>query len=140
MNDKQRQVKKVKQGYWYWVKKVDKVFSEYIRLRDSVNGKCQCITCGNIFEVSKIDAGHYRPRQHMATRYDERNVHPQCKRCNNFEGGEQHIHGEEIDNLYGQGTARELLEKSHTIRKYTIPELKDLFEYYQERVSKIASA
>jgi hypothetical protein len=34
------------------------------------------------------DAGHFYHRKLMWLRYDKRNVHPQCKRCNTFEGGQ----------------------------------------------------
>lgn len=90
--------------------KLDKVFSEYIRLRDANSqGICWCITCGRPFRWNDGDAGHYVQRDRLATRYDEKNVNAQCKYCNRFRSGEQYIHGTEIDKKYGEGTAQKLI-------------------------------
>lgn len=92
------------------INKLDKVFSEYIRLRDANrDGICQCITCKRYFCWNDGDAGHYVQRDRLATRYDEKNVHAQCKYCNRFRSGEQYIHGVEIDKKYGEGTAQKLI-------------------------------
>ncbi len=65
--------------------KLDRVFSEYIRLRDtaghSKDGYFRCISCGQIKPYSQADCGHYIGRQHMATRYNEINCNAQCRNC-----------------------------------------------------------
>ena len=66
---------------------LDKVFQFYIRLRDSrTDGRCQCISCGKIVPFEKIQAGHYRSRKNMSTRWSELNVHGECFACNCMEG------------------------------------------------------
>lgn len=100
------------------MKKADKYFSEYIRLRDSDHtGHAECITCGKRAHISEMDAGHFIDRSHKATRYDEQNVNAQCRTCNRFQSGRQFEHGRAIDLKYGQGTADELLQKSKQIFK-----------------------
>lgn len=95
------------------IHKLDKVFSEYIRLRDSNRqGLCFCITCNRPFHWKDGDAGHYVPRDRLATRFDERNVNAQCKYCNRFRSGEQYNHGVGIDKKYGLGTAQKLQDIS----------------------------
>lgn len=90
--------------------KLDRVFSQFIRLRDANRqGICFCITCGKTFHWKDGDAGHFVQRDRYATRYDERNVHAQCKYCNRFRSGEQSIHGMQIDKKYGEGTAAQLI-------------------------------
>ena len=92
------------------ITKLDKVFSEYIRLRDANRqGICFCITCDRPFLWNEGDAGHYVQRDRLATRYDEKNVHAQCKYCNRFRSGEQYIHGVKIDKMYGEGTAQKII-------------------------------
>lgn len=92
------------------INKLDKVFSEYIRLRDAnPQGLCFCITCNRPFNWREGDAGHYVQRDRLATRYDEKNVHAQCKYCNRFRSGEQYNHGVAIDKKYGDGTAKKLM-------------------------------
>ena len=66
---------------------LDKVFQYYIRLRDSRDdGRCKCISCGKIVPFDKIQAGHYRSRKNMSTRWSELNVNGECFVCNCMEG------------------------------------------------------
>jgi hypothetical protein len=97
--------------------KADKYFSLYIRTRDSVNGIAKCCTCGRY--VSEFDAGHFISRRFEATRYDERNAHAQCLKCNRFENGNQFAHAQFIDEKYGKGTSESLLMKSRMVCKRT---------------------
>jgi hypothetical protein len=59
-----------------------------------------------------MDAGHFVQCNWDATRFDEQNVHAQCRRCNRFQSGRQSDHGEYIDKLYGEGTAEEIRRRS----------------------------
>ena len=69
-------------------RKLDDVFSIYIRLRDSDDkGFCRCISCGKIQHWEDVDCGHYVNRSHMGTRYSERNCNAQCRHCNRFMEG-----------------------------------------------------
>ena len=72
------------------VKKLDSIFSKYIRLKHSKNGICTCFTCGRKYEVKKIHAGHFMSRRHYSTRWDEENVRPQCYGCNVGNQGKQY--------------------------------------------------
>ena len=50
--------------------KLDKLFSEYIRKRDSDHrGVCKCISCGKEAPAfgGSIHAGHFMSRRHLAT-------------------------------------------------------------------------
>ena len=100
------------------MKKADRYFSEYIRLRDAdSSGKVRCITCEKVVDWNDCDAGHFIDRSHKNTRFDERNVNGQCKTCNRFQSGRQYEHGRAIDLKYGEGTADELLQLSKQIIK-----------------------
>lgn len=114
--------------------KLDRIFSLYIRLRDSRHGQNTCFTCGDILKIGLMDAGHFRRREQNSTRYDEQNVQPQCRYCNRMKGGEQHIFGLELDIKYGEGTALKLTKKSFELKKFTVPELEALCAYYQEKI------
>ncbi len=85
---------------------LDRVFSEYIRRRDSDGmGYCRCVTCNNMFYWKFGDCGHFVQRDRIAVRWDERNASVQCPRCNRFRSGEQYEHGKAIDRRWGTGTA-----------------------------------
>ena len=93
------------------VHKLDDAFSEYIRLRDAdENGIVTCITCGDKRHWMGVDCGHFVPRINMATRWELKNSHGQCRLCNSTQDGKEKEHAEAIDRLYGAGTA-DLLEK-----------------------------
>lgn len=65
------------------VRKLDKVFSAYIRLRDAMpNGCFRCISCGQIKRFEQGDCGHYHSRVHMSTRWEPDNCHMECRSCN----------------------------------------------------------
>ncbi len=69
----------------------------------------------------------------MATKYHEKNVHSQCVSCNHFNSGEQFKYSIRLDDVYGEGTAKELLEMSKTMVKKTDAEIKELQKLYLKK-------
>ena len=122
------------------VKKVDTVFSQYIRLRASDHrGFTECYTCGAVRHFSEVDAGHFMSRACMSTRWSETNVQSQCKRCNGFRSGEQYLFAKHLDQQYGEGTAERLLIESKKTCKFTRDELEQMFHHYKRRVDELRS-
>lgn len=120
-------------------KTCDAWFSKYIRIRDANhNGLCKCITCDTVKHWKEMDAGHFQSRRYMATRYEEKNCHAQCQRCNQYGAGEQYLHGQAINLLYGKGTAENIVMKSNFIQKMTKKELMELARYYQQETLQLA--
>jgi len=115
------------------IKKLDTVFSQYIRLKDSVNGIGTCITCGKQDHWKNLQAGHFQSRKHYSTRWDERNVKPQCVGCNMFKAGEQY----KFSLYLGQQLSEELLQESKKIRKFTSVELEEMADYYSSKIKNI---
>nr|BDD48022.1 hypothetical protein 1 [Gammaproteobacteria bacterium]BDD48027.1 hypothetical protein 6 [Gammaproteobacteria bacterium] len=117
------------------IRTLDKVFSKYIRLRDSNDeGWLSCITCGVLRHWKKADAGHFQLRARRATRWDERNVNGQCKRCNGDKKGRQYDHGVAIDKKYGEGTAFELYELAKKTKNWKLYELRKMIIEYKEKI------
>ena len=72
----------------YWIDQLDKVFSLYIRLRDSRPyrfASFRCISCGDVKPFEQMDAGHYIGRANMALRWDPSNVSGECRKCNRLD-------------------------------------------------------
>jgi hypothetical protein len=109
-------------------KKADAIFSIFIRLRDKSRG---CITCGS---KENLQCGHFQSRRHNNTRFNEANCQAQCVRCNMFNQGEQYEFGKRLDELYGEGTAERLKKEAQEVKKFTILDLQDIIEYYQEQI------
>ena len=114
------------------IKKLDKLFSIYIRTRYAMDGMVRCVTCKNPLPKhwKEVDAGHFCSRRHYSTRWHPTNVQNQCKNCNRF-GGENYLFGKYLDKTYGIGTADELIKLSRQITKFTDQDLKDMIKLYE---------
>lgn len=112
--------------------KADRYFSKYIRLRDKDK---PCITCG---KYGDKDCGHFISRRFEATRFDEKNVHGQCIKCNRFEYGNQYEHGKAIDRLYGEGSADFLLQRSKMLCKRSAADYEYIAQEYKQKVNAIS--
>ncbi len=121
-------------------KKLDIVFQKYIRIRDSNSkGVCQCISCGKpiIYGSGQLHAGHYFPRQHMGTRWNEKNVNGQCSYCNHFLSGNQHGYLTGLIKKYGETVITELECAKSLVKKYSDFDGKLLIEYYSKKIKEL---
>lgn len=126
---------KKRESLSYLTKELDKIFSLFIRMRDSNSeGMGRCITCDKPLHFKEGHNGHFRSRKYMSTRWDYFNCNLQCPTCNLYNNGEEYIHGLEIDKKFGEGTALKLFEKSKEIKKFTTDELKMLIKWYQDLI------
>lgn len=118
--------------------KLWKVFSEYIRLRDADgDGVCKCFTCNFTADWKRFDAGHGIGRQHKATKFDERNVWAQCKRCNGFEGGKREVFKEEVNKRCGPQTWEKLEVMSRMTCKRDQFEIEVMTKHYKKLVDEL---
>lgn len=133
--------KRIKRGeldatLWKW-------FSEYIR-RSHANhaGYVQCYTCDKYLHWKESHAGHFISRGKLPTKYDERNVKPQCPHCNNpaYGAGESGRFAIHIDKDYGYGTA-ELISNLSRQRgfKFHSVWIQEKLDYYKPLVLELRS-
>tara|TARA_Y100001937_G_scaffold10636_1_gene12938 strand:- start:184 stop:588 length:405 start_codon:yes stop_codon:yes gene_type:complete len=116
-------------------KKLDKVFSEYIRRRNADHlGFITCFTCSVKRHWKEQQAGHFQSRSHHSTRWDEINVQVQCVKCNMFRQGEQYKFGMYLDQKYGEGTAEDLETRSKTIVKLNRTDYEEAIERYKQKI------
>lgn len=120
----------------------DKWFSLFIRLRDIKTGEyCACVTCNKMLHW-KYDAecGHYATRGKPMTRFNEQNCHAQCHNCNGNNHGEQAKHGFAIDRMYGNGTAKMLIDLSEVRgqKVHTKVSLKEIATEYRLKAKSLA--
>ena len=118
--------------------KLWKIFSQYIRLRDSDGqGIGKCFTCGRTSHYKDFDAGHGIGRQYKSVKFDERNVHSQCGRCNRWGQGEQAIYKEEVEKRYGKGTWDEIVIKSRQVCKRGKVDIEVMTQHYKKEVERL---
>ena len=91
-------------------KKVWKVMSLYIRLRDSdEDDMCTCCTCGVRKPYKEMHAGHYIPKSlGLWIMFHEENTHAQCPGCNLFKHGNLHEYALFLEEKYGKRILQEL--------------------------------
>lgn len=110
-----------------------KIFNEYIRLRDS--GK-PCISCGGFGEMQ---AGHYYAVSgYDGLRFDEDNVFCECVRCNCFD--ESHLigYGSNLINRIGIERYKALQERATLYKKFgkkwSRSDVEELIKIYKEKL------
>ena len=121
-------------------KEVWAIFSVYIRMRDCLRTRGiltdgNCISCGVLKPIKQCDAGHFISRWYGSTLFDERNVHLQCKRCNNM--GEKLKYRRAIISLYGEGIDVELEDKAIEEKHFTVDELEGKKKYYKQKIKEL---
>jgi len=120
-------------------KKLDVLFSQYIRLRNADHlGRVKCFTCGVEKHWKELQAGHFQSRSHHSTRWDEVNVQVQCVKCNMYRQGEQYKFGLYLDDRYGDGTAEELEQRAKTIVKLNRVDYEEAVERYKKKIKELS--
>lgn len=120
-------------------KKLDRVFSLYIRLRDCMpSGYFKCISCGKIKHFTEGDCGHFYSRTHMGTRFDEDNCNCECRFCNRISA--DHIIAYQSSLIKKIGMSRfELLGiKAHQTKQWSDFELEALIKKYTREVKRMS--
>ena len=116
------------------VKKLDIIFSQYIRLKYAdKRGMVKCWTCGREYFWKNIQNGHFQSRRSYATRWEEDNCRPQCLKCNMFDQGRQYEFGLKL----GEELAQEMHIKSKQIVKFTSDELIEKIDHYTSEVKRM---
>jgi hypothetical protein len=118
------------------VKKLDILFSQFVRVSNAdKNGYCICVTCGKKghWKDGSIQAGHFMSRKHYSTRWDIRNVKPQCVGCNMFKSGEQYKYS-----IYlGSELANALYLQSNKIVKFSNDDLQEMIDRYSTELKRL---
>ena len=119
---------------WRLKKKLDVLVSEFVRRRD----KGVCYTCGTRYDWRKMDAGHYIKRSCWRLRFDIRNIHTQCKRCNSYLHGNMDKYALHLIEDYGVEILQEFNRlKDMPEKKWAVKELEDLVKYYEDKIKQL---
>ena len=121
-----------------WLREAQNAFNAFIRERDKNKS---CISCGAHLQAGVVgggfDAGHYRSVGASPNlRFNEHNVHGQCKKCNRYLAGNVANFRIGLCNRYGTDYV-ENLESDNEPKKYTVEELKDIKSLYKSKLKAI---
>jgi bacteriophage lambda ninG protein len=118
--------------------KLDQIFSEYIRLRDSDdNGYLQCISCPAVVFWKEADCGHFVHRSNTSTRFDEINCNGQCRFCNREKRGNSKGYKIGLTRKYGSGILPRIEVVKRQYLKITENEYKQLIAHYTKEVKQL---
>ena len=120
------------------IEKLITIFSEYIRLRDADEyGMITCISCGKRVKWKEADAGHFIPCANMSLRFDPKNVHAQCKICNQGKYGNIEGYKSGLMSRYGMMSIFYLEEKKHEMRHWSDYEIELMILHYTKEVKQL---
>ena len=116
------------------INKLDRIFSEYIRKRDSdKKGFVKCITSGKKYHYTEVDAGHFISRKEMSTRWNEDNVYAQSRYDNRYRYGRQYEYSLALEKKK-KGLPKHLYNLSKETVKYSIADLQELIDKYKKKL------
>ena len=119
----------------FYVKKLDEVFSIYIRKKYSDDfGMTSCYTCDKRGHYKDFQNGHYISRSYMAGRWEEQNCRVQCVGCNLFKNGNYTEYAARLVRDLGPDELDRLNSLKKIIRQWTIPELEERIAYYKKLI------
>ena len=84
-----------------------------------------------------MQAGHYIPRQHMVTRWEPMNVHPQCYACNMYYGGRPQNYRDHLIEDYGIEQVEDLEQRRHRTKQWDRDDIEHLIEFYSMQLRTI---
>ena len=138
--EKEKLAQKARKDYKKLVAKLDDIFQMYVRYRD--NWTCCC--CGKRIapdsDKAKLNmhAGHYVSRKVLSLRWDEKNVHAQCRTCNmqqNYLGIDPR-YTRMLIIKYGQDIINYLTDKRWQQVKFSCEELEEKIKYYSDKLAQ----
>ena len=103
------------------------------------DGYVTCITCGtNRHWQDMIQAGHWLDGRGNAILFEDDGIYPQCFRCNYYGGG-NNINVKEnfhkfMEKTVGKKRMEELIRLKNTTKTFTIEELHDLQDEYEDKL------
>lgn len=120
------------------IKEMDEVFSLFVRLRDADRqGTVSCFVTGERIYYKDCDAAHFIDRAHMATRWEESNVHACTVDSNRYDPDHLEKYEKAMDKAMGHSWVMYLKTQSKMLTKFTAAELQEKIEFYKEEVKKL---
>ncbi len=96
--------------------------------------------------VARIGGARLHPNEHgggrrsvhVATRFNEEIVKPQCLMCNVFLRGNYGKYTLKMLDLHGREKVEEFMALKHQVVKYTRTDLEELIESYKQKLKELA--
>ena len=116
-----------------YIKLYQKVFNEYIRLRDQ---ELPCVSCG-VYICEEFHAGHWIASTYQYLRFYENNVWKQCSRCNTHLRGNPIPYRIELLKRVGLEEVEYMENARHMMLDISIPEIKEKIKEYKAKIKDL---
>lgn len=119
------------------VRKLDSVFSQYVRLLNiTPDWKSTCVTCGAIDHRKNMQNGHFISRGNYKYRWDEKNCHTQCYVCNILKKWNYMFYTRFMQRKLWELLVDQMMADKELI-KIPTPVLQEMIDKYTEIVEKL---
>lgn len=124
------------------IKRCDRLRQTYARYEGAKKKKGEwvntCVTCGIELPCNKTNGGHFIPRGCLPYRWDEKNVHCQCVRCNLYKNGAYIEYSLWFSKTYGQDTFKRYVEgykawQTGKVPAFKMNELKEIYDFWLKK-------
>lgn len=120
------------------MEKLDKIFSEYVRIRDAdASGYVHCYCCGYPIHWTNAQAMHFMNRRHLGTRFNEENVNAGCPPCNMYQNGNLEAYEAHLIREYGDSIIDKLTMLKTTVMKFAPYEIEEMTDHYRREVKRL---
>ena len=115
-----------------YMKILQGLVNKYVGLSDAYF----CISCLSQIK-GKRDSGHFfSVGNYPSVRFDLDNIHSQCIRCNQYNGGNLLEYRKYLIQKIGEDKFNDLDRKAHQNRQFTLGEIKEMIEEYKILIKK----
>jgi len=106
---------------------------KWARIRDA---QLPCISCGTTKSIEWHGCHLYKSELYSGVRFDELNLARGCKKCNVFLDGNEVGYVKGFIERYGLEAFNELSKKATETKnkKWSVPELKEIINYYKLKI------
>lgn len=101
------------------IKRLDEVYSKWLRKERSIDGEIgQCYTCKTFDLIKNLQCGHYISRKHFSLRWVPENTFIQCYSCNCLMSGNYRVFTDNLIKDFGQEYVDNLEHRKNNKVKY----------------------
>jgi len=112
------------------------LINKYARLRDYNENGLRCVTCDS--KTGKRDGGHFLPTSgYSAIRYNTNQIHQQCVKCNQYQGGMPKEYRLFMIEKYGTEYVENLEAQKGVLRSYDVAYYQKLIRVVRKKIKKL---
>lgn len=119
------------------IKKLDEVYSKWLRKERSIDGEIgQCYTCKTFDLIKNLQCGHYISRKYFSVRWLFENTFIQCYNCNCRMSGNYRVFTDNLIKDFGKEYIDNLEHRKNNTVKYDRFFYEQMINHYTNELNK----